>query len=150
MMKKITGIFSIIILALVLTACGSSEETRTFEFKDESSSMIVTYKSKDDKVLEQNIEFVTAYTNFGLNSKEEAEEFFDNVTKDYEDVEGITEELNFTDTEVNTNLTIDFEKVDLEEVKDLPGMNSDEDSVKGISMEGAAKQLTDEGFTEIE
>lgn len=148
-MKKLTGILSILILALLLTACDESEVTRSFEFKNENTSIIATYKSKGDKVIEQNVEFIAIYADFGINSKEEAEEFFSTINQKHENAEGITEKHEYTDTEVITNLTIDFEKVDLDEVKDLPGMRSDGDTASGISMKDAAKQLAKEGFIEV-
>lgn len=148
-MKKITGFIAILVLALVLTACGSKEETRTFELEQPGVKVTITYTHKGDKATKQTAENLISYEEIGLESKEQAQGVFDPLVEEFEDIKGVTHEMKYSDTTATEKLTIDFTEADFDEINDLPGMMLDGDSSKGVSMKASAEMLEDQGFTEI-
>lgn len=148
-MRKVTSLITILILALVLTACGGKEETRTFESENPGVTTTITYTYKGDKVTKQTAENVISYEEVGLGSKEEAQEAFDPLVEQFQDIDGVTHKMDYTDSTATEQLTIDFSEADYEDIKSLPGMDLEGDTNKGVSMEKSAEILNNQGFTEV-
>lgn len=150
-MKKIRGFILILILALFLTACSTgTESTRTFVLEKDGVKTTMVYTFKGDKVSKQTTENVIQYDLVGISSKEEAQELFDPMSEQFQNFDGLTQSMEYYDTNAIENLIIDYTVVDFDEVKHLPGMSFDQEAkVKGISMKKSAELLESQGFTEV-
>ncbi|MER2170365.1 MAG: DUF1307 domain-containing protein [Psychrobacillus psychrodurans] len=149
-MKKLIGFITLIVLAVFLTACGEDETTRTFEAEQNGIETTLEYTAKGDKVTKQTTENVIQYDLAGIESKEQAQELFDPMIEQFQNIEGITHKLEYEDSKAIESLVIDYEAVDFDEIMGLPGMNFSEDPKNnGISMEKSAEMLESQGFKEV-
>ena len=150
-MKKLLGIISILVIAIFLTACGESEETRTFELENNGITTTMVYTYSGDKVKKQTAENVIQYEVAGIASKEEAQQMFDPLIKEFQNIDGLTHKMEYEESKAIETLAIDFEKVNFKEIENLPGMNFTENPTdKGISMKKSAEMLESQGFTEVQ
>ena len=148
-MKKLTGFIIIMVLALFLTACGS-ESTRTFELEQNGVITTMVYTTKGDKVTKQSTENIIQYDLAGIPSKEEAQELFAPLVEQFQDIDGITHNLEYEDTKAIETLTIDYEVAEYDDIKSLPGMEFTEDPKdKGVSMKKSLEILESQGFKEV-
>ena len=60
-MRKAWALFLFIAVMLVLTACGSSEETRTFEMNEGGIDSTLVYTYSGDEVISQDAENIVNY-----------------------------------------------------------------------------------------
>lgn len=65
-----------------------------------------------------------------------------------EDVEGINQTMDYSDTEITEKIEVDFEKLDTDEAKNLSVMVFEGDSTDSISMKKTAETLNNQGFVE--
>ncbi|WP_086349657.1 DUF1307 domain-containing protein [Candidatus Enterococcus clewellii] len=154
----------LLVVCLMVAACSSGGSTSSKkEKKDDGLSTTVfeadldgvitemTYTHKGDKVVKQESHSVLKYETLGIESKEEAEEMFSFVKDEY-DIEGVTYKSEFSDTEMTEDVTVDYEKADIQEVMTLMGtINDQEDEnqkVKYISMKQSKELLLEQGFKE--
>ena len=149
-MKKLTTTITMILFILLLTACGNSkEETRKFQLEQEGVVSTLVYTYEGDKVTKQSTENTVQYEQAGISSKEQAEEMFGPLAEQFKGIDGVTHEMVSEDSQLVEKLTIDYETVDFDEIKSLPGMNFTGDADKGVSMKESAKLLESQGFKEV-
>lgn len=149
-MKKLIGFITFVVLAVFLTACSESETTRTFEAEQDGIVTTLEYTAKGDKVIKQTTENVIQYDLAGIESKEQAKELFEPMTEQFQNIDGITHKLEYEDSKAIESLVIDYEAVDFDEIKDLPGMSFSEDPKENdISMEKSAEMIESQGFKEV-
>lgn len=149
-MKRLTGFIVILVFAVFLTACGDDESTRTFELEEGGLKTTMVYTHSGDKVTKQATENIVPYEAIGIASKEEAQELFDPIIAEFQDVDGLTHQMEYEDTRAVETLTIDYEAADVEQLEGLPGMEFSDDPNDGISMEKSAELLESQGYTEVE
>lgn len=65
-----------------------------------------------------------------------------------EDVEGMNQTMDYSDTEITEKIEVDFEKLDTDEAKNLSVMVFEGDSTDSISMKKTAETLNNQGFVE--
>lgn len=137
-----------------LSACSfweMEEATRTFYIEEEGIQSTLVYTYRGDEVLKQSTENIVQYETFGIETKEDAEEFFSLfVNHELENIHGITYSIDYQENQLTEKITIDYEEVDIGEIKDLPEMNFQGNVENGISMKASAKLLLEERFKEIE
>lgn len=148
-MKKLTGLLTVLVLALFLTACGDEEATRTFVIESDGVLTTMVYTSTDDKVTKQSTENIIRYDLSGLSSKEEAQQIFDPMIEQFQNIKGIAHTMKYEDSKAIETLSIDYKAVNFDDIEGLPGMSFSEDPREnGISMEKSAELLLSQGFTE--
>lgn len=152
MKKKGIGIILAVVLALVLAACGSKElEERVFETEQSGVKSTITYFHEGDKVKKQTAESVVPYEALGIAGKEDAQALFDPEAEKFKGIDGIKHEIKYTDSEVIENLEINYDDLDFDKAKGLPGVTFEGDAEeKGVSMEKSAEMIKKQGFTEKE
>lgn len=150
-MRKAWALFLFAAVMIVLTACGSNEETRTFEMSDQGIESILVYTHDDDKVISQSTENIINYEELGMD-KAQAEEMFGSMAEQYEGLSGVEHSFEFGDEEATETLTIVYDEVDSEELEGVQGMNfeGEGDPSEGVSMERSAEMLEQQGYTEVE
>lgn len=148
-MKKATILFSIFLLTLMLTACSGTEKTRTFEY-DEGISSSITYTYKGDKITYYTEQGVVPYAIMNWESKEEAKAFFDPIVEPFDNIDGVTHKIEYTETEAIEKITINYEEVVMDDIKHLLEVDSNKEDFKYLSMKNTAKLILDEGYKEVE
>ena len=150
-MRKAWALFLFAAVMIVLTACGSNEETRTFEMSDQGIESTLVYTHDDDRVISQSTENIINYEELGMD-KAQAEEMFGSMAEQYEGLSGVEHSFEFGDEEATETLTIVYDEVDSEELEGVQGMNfeGEGDPSEGVSMERSAEMLEQQGYTEVE
>lgn len=137
------------LLSIFLVACGAKEETTTLELNEEGVSVEITYTANDDKVTKQTSKSTTEYAALailGIESKEDAEEMFGAFAAEYEDIDGVEQSTTYEDDKMIEELSVDFEKADMEDIQALTGTLSDGDLKNGVSLEESIKLLEEQGY----
>lgn len=130
-------------------ATGSDEEeTRVFEMDQAGIVTTMTYYYKGDEVTKQATKNIIDYEGIGLSSKEEAQELFDPEIAKMQGIDGVSQEMEYSDTEAIESLVIDYEILDFDQAKDMPGLELSGNYENGISMEASAQMLLEQGFEE--
>ena len=105
-MRKAWALFLFAAVMIVLTACGSNEETRTFEMSDQGIESTLVYTHDDDKVISQSTENIINYEELGMD-KAQAEEMFGSMAEQYEGLSGVEHSFEFGDETSVNNLKED-------------------------------------------
>jgi len=118
-MKKLTVFITILVLAMFLAACGS-ESTKTFELDhDGVMTTGMVYTSTGDKVTMQTTENIIQYDLVDITSKEEAQELFAPLIKQFQNIDGLTHKLEYDDSKVTEILAIDYVDVNFEDIEEV-------------------------------
>lgn len=68
----------------------------------------------------------------------------------YKDIEGIIYTIEYKDTEAVQKITIDYDKLDYDMAKEVPGISLIGDTSKGISLEKSEKLVESSGYSKKE
>lgn len=149
MKKALLGFFTLIGI-LFLAACGNgtstSEESKTFTMAQNGVSMELVFHYDGDKVTSQTANNVMPYEAIGATTKEEAQELLDPIAEQYQQVQGLDYSLEYSDSEATESLTINYDELDYDAAKQLPGVSFEGDTDNGISMERTEEMLLDQGY----
>lgn len=132
---------------LVLVACQSAEETTTrLEYEEEGLVMEIILIAEGDKVIEQTSRNEMTYETFGASNAEEAEEMLSEFLGGYDSTEGVTHRIDYRGDYLIEEVTVNYETVDIDEMKELAGTMFEGDPSAGISLKMTIDMLEDEGF----
>lgn len=149
MKKALFGFFTLVGV-LFLASCGTGastqEDTKTFTLAQNGVAMELVFHYDGDKVIRQTANNVMPYEAIGVATKEEAQELLDPVAKQYQQVQGLDYTLEYSDSEAIESLTINYDELDYDSAKQLPGVNFEGDTDNGISMERTEEMLLDQGY----
>ncbi len=148
-MKRLIGFMVIFMLAMFLAACSDESETRTFEMEQNGIETTMVYTVKGDKVTKQTTENIIKYDSAGITSKEQAEELLNPIIQEFQNIEGLTHTIEYEDSQAIETLAIDYEVVNFDDIKNLPGMNFNGDTDNGVSMKKSLEILETQGFKEV-
>ena len=143
-MKKIISIISAILLIFV-AGCSAKEQSSTYVLEKNGVKIELTYYHDGDKVLRQTANNTMNYKEMGA-TKDEVKKALEPLAKQYQGIDGLEEKIDFQDDKAVETLTIDYTKVDLKKLKDLPGMDIDTD-VESVSLKDTEESLLSQGFT---
>ena len=129
-MKRISRLllaFAMLFVMVLTTACGSKGENATKTFVLERNgikiTLVYTYIESEDKVIKQ--------------------------TKQYQGIKGLKESVTFNDDGFTEELEVDYENIDFEKARQLPGMIfSGDPSANKVSMKASEEMLLQQGFEE--
>ncbi|WP_099224040.1 YehR family lipoprotein [Listeria costaricensis] len=134
---------------LVLAACGAQEQTKTFTKNANGLESELKYWYKDDKVTKQTTKNKITYATMGVTNKEEAEAILKPASEQYQGLQGVKESIKYEDDYAIEDVEINYENVDFDELKNVPGMLFDENAKKnGVSMEKSEELLKKNGYEE--
>src|SRR5690625_4659149 len=149
-MKNVIRVLVVFALMVFMTACGAEEGERAFFYEEDGITSTFTYEHKGDEVTKYTSEVELEYALLGLDSKEEAEEFFEMmVDEDVLDVDGVSQQIDYKDESLVETIVIDYTEADMKEIKEIPDLEFRSEIENGISMEGTAELLEEQGFEEI-
>lgn len=146
-MKKILGSILIIFTILVISGCGSKEETKTFVSNQDGVEVELVYTYQGDKVIKQTANNKIEYSILGVETKEDAQALLDPFAAQYQELEGVEHKIEYKEKEAVETLSVDFTKLDLDKAKEIEGMLVEGDGNKGVSMKESEKMLLENGFT---
>ncbi|EAC4591110.1 YehR family lipoprotein [Listeria monocytogenes] len=147
MLKKGTAVLFVMVMAMMLVACGGKEETRTFTLSQNGVESKLVYTYKGDKVTKQTAENTMSYTALSVSSKEDAEKLLKETSDKFQNIDGLKEKIEYKDDKAIETIEVNYTKIASEDMNKIPGMASG-DASKGISMKESAKLLESQGYKE--
>ncbi|MDO4742135.1 MAG: YehR family protein [Candidatus Saccharibacteria bacterium] len=145
----------IVILAVVLCFIGFSnrEQVVTYERTEDGITMSLTYYAKGDRVYKQTANNIIPYSVLGIETATEAESilsaYFSSELEKSQGIVGYSDEIEYTDDAVIETVVVDYDIVNLDEVKDLMGayFSGDIDSeMNNVSLKRSGEYLESQGF----
>lgn len=132
------------------TSVDKSDTVVAYERNESGAVIRLTYYAKGDKVYKQTARNVIPYEALGVNSKEEAKELLEEIMDSTREIKGYEDVFEYQDDAVIETVSIDYNVVNLDEVKDLIGAYFEGDVENGISLSKSAKWLEEAGFSKVE
>ncbi|EAC9077802.1 DUF1307 domain-containing protein [Listeria monocytogenes] len=162
-MKKFLSILSILVLALLVTACGSDSSEKKSEKKEEKMETVTyvadisgakleaTFSHVGDNLRKVDQKMVYPLTTLGLESganlddamKKQLEEQVASQYSAYKESKGASLETKFTDEALELTMSVDLYKADKDSVASLLGGTTDP---KNVSLKETVKQFEAQGF----
>ena len=144
-MKRILTILSAVLL-IFLAGCSSSKDgSKTYVLEKSGVKTEITVYYESDKVTKQTTVNTMDYEKMAV-TKDELKDVAMPVSEKYQGIDGVEQKIVFDDDKAFETLTIDYTKVDLKKLKDLPGMDIDTD-VESVSLKDTEESLLSQGFT---
>lgn len=143
-MKRILTILSAILLIFV-AGCSSKNGSKTFVSEKSGVKTEITVYYEGDKVTKQTTIDTMNYEQMAV-TKDEFKDMAMQISEKYQGIDGVEQKIVFDDDKAVETLTIDYTKVDLKKLKDLPGMDIDSD-VESVSLKNTEESLLSQGFT---
>ena len=144
-MKRILTILSAVLL-IFLAGCSSSKDgSKTYVLEKSGVKTEITVYYESDKVTKQTTVNTMDYEKMAV-TKDELKDVAMPVSEKYQGIDGVEQKIVFDDDKAVETLTIDYTKVDLKKLKDLPGMDIDTD-VESVSLQDTEESLLSQGFT---
>ena len=146
--SKLASVTMALVLALVLAGCGEKEQTKTFSKTHNGIEMSFTYYYKDDTVLRQTATNKIPYSAIGAPNKEAAQQMLEPLSKQYQNIAGLKEQVDFKDDHAIETLEVDYSKADLKQLSQMPGSTFNTNDSNWVSMKNSEAVLFEQGFTE--
>ena len=143
-MKRILTILSAVLL-IFLAGCSSKDGSKTYVLEKSGVKTEITVYYESDKVTKQTKVNTMDYEKMAV-TKDELKDVAMPVSEKYQGIDGVEQKIVFDDDKAVETLTIDYTKVDLKKLKDLPGMDIDTD-VESVSLKDTEESLLSQGFT---
>ena len=143
-MKRILTILSAVLL-IFLSGCSSKDGSKTYILEKSGVKTEITDYYEIDKVTKQTTVNTMDYEKMAV-TKDELKDVAMPVSEKYQGIDGVEQKIVFDDDKAVETLTIDYTKVDLKKLKDLPGMDIDTD-VESVSLKDTEESLLSQGFT---
>lgn len=143
-MKRILTILSAVLL-IFLAGCSSKDGSKTYVLEKSGVKTEITVYYESDKVTKQTTVNTMNYEKMAV-TKDELKDVAMPVSEKYQGIDGVEQKIVFEDDKAVETLTIDYTKVDLKKLKDLPGMDIDTD-VESVSLKDTEESLLSQGFT---
>lgn len=143
-MKRILTILSAVLL-IFLAGCSSKDGSKTYVLEKSGVKTEITVYYESDKVTKQTTVNTMDYEKMAV-TKDELKDVALPVSEKYQGIDGVEQKIVFDDDKAVETLTIDYTKVDLKKLKDLPGMDIDTD-VESVSLKNTEESLLSQGFT---
>ena len=144
-MKRILTILSAVLL-IFLAGCSSSKDgSKTYVLEKSGVKTEITVYYESDKVTKQTTVNTMDYEKMAV-TKDELKDVAMPVSEKYQGIDGVEQKIVFDDDKAVETLTIDYTKVELKKLKDLPGMDIDTD-VESVSLKDTEESLLSQGFT---
>lgn len=143
-MKRILTILSAVLL-IFLAGCSSKDGSKTYVLEKSGVKTEITVYYESDKVTKQITVNTMDYEKMAV-TKDELKDVAMPVSEKYQGIDGVEQKIVFDDDKAVETLTIDYTKVDLKKLKDLPGMDIDTD-VESVSLKDTEESLLSQGFT---
>ncbi|WP_311406842.1 DUF1307 domain-containing protein [Liquorilactobacillus uvarum] len=145
------SILSIFVFIFILAACSLLPEKQVHyqRFRNGTDTRL-TYYARRDKVTRQETQSIILYSALGVTDKESAQQILAPFSRRFQGIDGLTEKITYKKTYAQEKLTIDYSKVDIDKIKNLPGMYySSNAKSNNISLKKSEELLKKNRFVKI-
>lgn len=153
--KKSIASFGVVALAaaLSLTACSSAEPSTTvLKMEQPGVESTLTYYAEGDKVTRQTTTNVVNYAEAGIPDKETAKKMLDQGLEKFQGHEGLTDTVEYKDTEAIETVEVDYSKADYAELAKAGIVMGDETGgevkVDVVSLEKSLESMKKLGYVQ--
>jgi len=147
-MKKSLKLLMMMAVVLFLGACGKQEsklESVTYGMDANGVTLSMEVKYDKDKNVQETITQNT-YNYKEMNmSKEQVKEYIDNASTMYKDMSGVTDTIDYGDTEAKETLKVIVKDVSKESLPVLFSVNANDDGT--VSLDTLTANFEKSGFT---
>lgn len=144
-MKKKSLLFLAVSSILFIAACGNSN-SKSFAYEEEGITSEMEFTYSGDTVEREVSSTTLDYEGLGLRSQEDAEEELADFALDFSDVEGVNYSFEFGESEAVEQLEINYEEVELSDLREAGIEIEGEEGATEISMEQTEENLLAEGY----
>ena len=124
----------------------SKAQTKVF-LKEVGGGIIeLKYYYEGDKVIRQTAHSEIPYTAYGLSTKEEVEKKVEPIIKQYKGLKGVEHKIVFENDRVIEDIIVDYDDIEYDKVKNIPGINLSGNTKDGVSMAASESMLLSDGF----
>lgn len=142
--------FTLISLLVVLIMAGCSLNkpvTKTYvEKMDGITREIRLDGNSGDELLKYTMKLTIPYSAIGTTNKIEAEKLVSNNKETYEQVPGLTQTYDYSDSYLVETLVLDLQEGDAQEFNRIGAIELDNSEADGVSLLKTEDGLIDEGF----
>lgn len=133
-------------------ATAGEEETKTFVLEQDGMVNELVYYYVGDEVLRQTSETELTYEALGVADEEEARAELEAMGDDYNEVEGVTQNIEYGEDGIFETLEVDYTVADIGSVTELEEGSFEEgaENADFISMSRSEEQLLEEGYELVE
>lgn len=128
-------------------------QTKTFRRKVGDLDITLTYRYKDDVVLQQVAEDITPYDLLQAKNRMEAKAVMDKISASYIQLPGVSQKVKFLNNRAHEFLTIDFTQASIQQLctlKDISiGMIITDCTVDWLTMTNVERFLREQAFSEV-
>lgn len=146
---SITRLLPLLLIAALLGGCGSDTTKVTYGISMNGVDIAITYYAKDDIVTKQTTKNVVPYEVIGVSDEESARVIFDPLSLQFQGIEGMEEKITYGKESLTETITIDYEKVNISEIADLPGSMFEGDLNGKVSLQKSVELLEQSGFQKV-
>lgn len=153
-MKKFLKVIIPVLITFFIIGCSNQAEstptqTNKYVFEEKGVKNELTYTYKEDNVLKQSSVTTISLKEIGA-TQEQFKEVMEPESKKFEGITGIDYKIEYSDDIVIETLNADYEKLDFEKAKNLPGSIFSGDAKNGVSMKVSEEMLLKEGYKKVE
>ncbi|HLR42255.1 MAG TPA: DUF1307 domain-containing protein [Pseudogracilibacillus sp.] len=148
-MEKVKLALFLMILSIVLVACGGKSSSVVLEMDTDKYYSQVMYEAENDRILKQTTKNEVTYEVLQVDSKEEAEKAIQAAMDEFSNMEGVSHKVQFEDDKLIEEIVIDYEVIDIDAVGQMPGLPSK--NAKGeASLDATVEVLESQGYVLVE
>ncbi|MBF0715119.1 YehR family protein [Gemelliphila palaticanis] len=162
-MKKNIFLSAVVATAITLTGCSSNsrtENSNSEQAKKEENKIILVNESKKgvkaeitfyydgDIVTRQDAKNIMTYKDLNM-TKDQLKAIIDPLSEKYKATKGVTQNVEFGETEAVETVSVDYSTVDIKELRQLTGSSfTGDENATAISLKTSVEMLKQQGFTE--
>lgn len=148
--KTMSSVLCLMVLVLVLSACGKGELlTKAYEKEENGVAMVITYKYEGDIVIEQSTDSKIPFSVLGVTTEEEAKELLNPMVEQYKGVKGVKHNITYSNSEAVESLSVNYEEADFKELNAKLATNFPESSKNAkVSLKKSEDALKLDGYVE--
>ncbi|EAA7244133.1 DUF1307 domain-containing protein [Salmonella enterica] len=125
-------------------------ETQNYTGNINGVEIKLTFYYKGDIILRQSSENKILYKTLKASNKEEAQKMLSQISKVYQDTQGITERIDYYDSYATEHVNMDFTQAKISDLCKLPGSSITNCSATYLSMIRSQKLLEESGYHRID
>lgn len=133
-------------------AASGEEQSKTFVLEEDGYVNELVYYYIEDEVQRQTSESNITYEALAVANEEEARELLEEEAANYNDVDGVEQNIEYNEDGIVETLEVDYNEADISEISSLEGAEFEEDANEAqfVSMEQSEEQLLSSGYELVE
>lgn len=125
-MKNFKKVLTSLVLVFAIVLVGCSGEKKSKFVKEENGDVVnITVHHKSNKVNKVNVDGTMNYKNNKVENAEQAKMAFSMISGMVNNINGVKLDVNYGENEATINFSVDFNKIDQNQLKQLMGSFGD-------------------------